>query len=84
MASDVLLCKNAYDPDVTWCKRMADPQYTMDFSDVKPGAKIYWCEVCGPQAHALDKRLNEAFKTCPGFAKRLQDAIDAVEEEDDA
>lgn len=81
MASN-LLCKNATEavPD---CVGTADARYTMDFSDVKPGAKIYWCEVCGPVAHELDRRLNEALKTRPGFAKRLREAIDAAKEEDD-
>jgi hypothetical protein len=79
--SSNLLCQNAADA-APGCVGIADARYTMDFSDVKPGAKIYWCEVCGPVAHEFDKRLNEALKTRPGFAKKLREAIDDAKEKD--
>ncbi|MDA4131847.1 MAG: hypothetical protein OK454_01800 [Thaumarchaeota archaeon] len=63
------------------CGEPADPEYTMDFTDVEPGAYIYWCAVCGPEAKRMNDALDEAFKTRPGFAKELELAIDKAEQE---
>ena len=58
------------------CLGEADERYTMDFTDVEPGAYIYWCAFCGPDANAINDSLQEAFATRPGFAAELQSAID--------
>ena len=57
------------------CVGLADPRYTMDFTDVRPGAYIYWCRSCGPRAHAMTEALDKAFRERPGFAKELESAI---------
>lgn len=61
------------------CLGEADERYTMDFTDVEPGAYIYWCAHCGPEAMIMDKALTEAFETRPGFARELETAMDEVE-----
>ncbi len=63
------------------CLGEADPRYTMDFTDVKPGAFVFWCAHCGPEAHALNEALQEAFDTRPGFASELEKEIERAEEE---
>jgi hypothetical protein len=77
----MILCKN-YDDEAPGCLGMADDRYTMDFSDVEPGAKIYWCSACGPVAHAMDAAIQEAFETRPGFAEEFEEAIETVERGD--
>ncbi len=59
------------------CLGTPDERYTMRFDDIGE-QPILWCASCGPQAHAMDKALKEAFATRPGFAKELETAIDAV------
>lgn len=65
--------------DFEECGNEADPEFTMDFTDVEPGAYIHWCRECGPRAQEMDKALKEAFATRPGFAKQLEEAIDRVQ-----
>lgn len=62
------------------CGAPADPEYTMDFTDVEPGAYIYWCAACGTRAKAMNDALDGAFKTRgPSFAQELEAAIKKVE-----
>jgi hypothetical protein len=48
----------------------------MDFTDVKPGAFIHWCSVCGPRARAIDRALTNKLQNEPGFAEKFKAAID--------
>lgn len=57
------------------CLGEADERYTMDFSDVEPGAKIYWCARCGRWAHEIDKVLVEKLHADPNFADKLEKAM---------
>lgn len=62
------------------CGKLADERYTMDFTDVEPGAFLHWCAECGPRAHAMKDALLEALDTRgPAFARELEAAIDAAE-----
>ena len=70
----MILCKN-HDDAVLGCLGMADDRYTMDFGDVEPGAKLYWCANCGPVMHAMVVALQDAFETRSDFADELQEAI---------
>ena len=64
------------------CGEPADPEYTMDFTDVEPGAYIYWCVACGPEAKMMNEALTEALSTRgPGFVKELETAIEKAEQE---
>ena len=64
------------------CGETADPAYTMDFTDVEPGAYIYWCAACGGVANVMNDALQEAFKTRgPSFAQELEAAIKKAEAE---
>lgn len=65
--------------DAPDCVGEADPRYTMDFTDVEPGAYIYWCSVCGPRANAIDAALQSAMKNRPGFTEQLEKAIEEHE-----
>lgn len=58
------------------CDRAADPRYTMDFTDVEPGAFIYWCDQCGPVAHEMNDALQASFDADPAFKDRLAAQID--------
>ncbi len=58
------------------CGRQADPRYTMDFTDVEPGAFIHWCAACGPASHALNDALQHALETRLGFAAQLEAEMD--------
>lgn len=63
------------------CGKLADERYTMDFTDVKPGAFLYWCAECGPPAHAMNDALVEALETRgPEFARELEARIKEAEE----
>ncbi len=58
------------------CGREADPKYTMSFEDIGKGF-IYWCDVCGPEAHAMDEALDKAFKERGAeFAEQLMTEIE--------
>jgi len=49
----------------------------MDFGDVEPGAKIYWCAFCGPDAHAMNDALVEALEVRgQEFVAEVSEAID--------
>ena len=74
-----ILCQNIKDPDAPWCLGVADARYTMDFSDVEPGSKVYWCAACGPKEKALEKAIMGAFETRSGFEEEFQEALDRVE-----
>lgn len=64
------------------CQKDADPEYTMDFQDVKPGPEgyIYWCKVCGERARMWEKLINKAFATRPGFQEDFKQAITEAEQ----
>ena len=76
-----VMCRN-YADEAPGCLGLADNRYTMDFDDVEPGAKIYWCSHCGPVAHAMDRAIQEACATRPGFAEELREAIDKAKRGD--
>jgi len=84
MATDSSLppCRNFDDPDVPTmgaggCKRPSDPRFTMDFTDVEPGAFVHWCAACGPGAHAMNEALQRAFDTRgDAFTEQLEQAIE--------
>lgn len=61
------------------CDNEADPQYTMDFTDVKPGAYIYWCKACGPLMHEINQTLQDKMSNEEGFTERFAAAMDEVE-----
>jgi hypothetical protein len=74
----MIMCQNYKDPDVPDCLGEADGRYTMDFTDVVPDGKIFWCSVCGPRAQELDAKLQKAFETQPDFAGKLEAEINKV------
>ena len=78
---DNRLCKNAGDPTApAGCLGTPDEQFTMDFTDVEPGAYIRWCAVCGPLAHRINRALQKALDTRgPEFAKKLDAEISKYE-----
>ena len=76
--ADDFLCRNAEDPTYPAdgpCKKIADPKYTLDFTDVEPGAYIRFCSACGPEAHRINDALLGRCESEPGFAERLHTAI---------
>lgn len=85
MAEDSTLppCKNFGDDDGKGgvvCMNRSDPRYTMDFTDVEPGAFIHWCSACGPEAHAMNAALQSAFEDRGDeFTEQLEAAIEAAE-----
>jgi len=78
-----LLCKHAEDPTYPGeCEKIADPQYTMDFTDCESGAYIYWCSACGPGAHRIDRALRRALETRGvAFVRKAQRLIEEAENE---
>ena len=74
------MCKNHGDPDAIDCVGFADDRYTMDFSDIGL-PPIFWCSVCGPEAHELEASIMIAFETRPGFAEEFERAIEKAENE---
>ena len=73
-----LLCKD-HDDDRPGCLKIADPRYTMDFTDVEGGGYIYWCSSCGKWAHEMNKRITHAMENRPGFVEKFRKAIKEVE-----
>jgi hypothetical protein len=71
----VHLCK-----DFEYCHNYADSRYTMDFTDVKPGAYIYWCKECGPKMHAINDVLQDKLDNEPGFAEKLEAEMNKVKQ----
>lgn len=66
-------CQNYGDsPD---CLGKIDERWTMNFTDVQPGAFLKWCSVCGPKAHVMDKAIQKAFIERPNFAENFEEAI---------
>lgn len=63
------------------CLIEADDRYTMDFGDVEPDAKIYWCAACGPEAHAMNEAMKKMGIRDPNFARDLEEAIKAAEKQ---
>lgn len=61
--------------DFEVCGNESDPRYIMDFSDVEPGAYIYWCSKCGPDMHSINDALQEKLNSEPGFTKKLENEI---------
>jgi hypothetical protein len=62
--------------DFEVCGKMADPRYTMDFTDVEPGAFIHWCETCGPFWTEIGEALTEKLREEPAFAGQLEASMD--------
>ncbi len=56
------------------CCSIPDERYTMRFDDIGE-PPIYWCTFCGKEAEELDKIIQEALRTRPGFAEILEQAI---------
>ena len=63
------------------CQGVADPRYTMDYTDVAPGCFIHWCAHCGPIAHTMQSAIDSAFEERPGFAQELSVATDKAQQE---
>lgn len=59
------------------CLGIADSRFTMRFDDIGE-APIYWCSSCGAKAIAMNKALQQAFETRPGFFEELRAAVDEV------
>lgn len=62
------------------CLGEADPEYTMDYTDVEPGAYIHWCSHCGLVAHMMEKLICELSANDPTFVDRFEKAITEVEQ----
>lgn len=60
--------------DFEVCGNEHDDEFTMDFTDVKPGAFIYWCSECGLTARLLEEELMEKLKD-PTFKDKLETAL---------
>ena len=63
------------------CLIEADPEYTMDYSDVDPtDPYIYWCSHCGPIQHEIEKVLMDKMRGPGGdeFAEKFKQAIKKV------
>ncbi len=67
-----IVCRDYGNPG---CLGVPDERYTMDFSDVEPGAKIYWCTHCGPEAHAMADILENTIAT---RGKEFTDKLDGL------
>jgi hypothetical protein len=61
------------------CGAPSDPEQTMDFSDIEPGALLFWCTPCGERAHAMKALLDEALADDPRFAAKLEHEIEKAE-----
>lgn len=66
------------------CLIEADERFTMRFDDL--GAPpLHWCSHCGPEAHAMNAALMEAFATRgPEFTAEMTAAIEKAEAENRA
>lgn len=79
---EVNFCNNAKDPvPVKGCLRVADPLYTMDFTDVEDNAFVHWCSACGPEAHLMEKLITKAIESQPGFRDKLEKVLDKAEKD---
>ena len=76
-------CKNESDPTApAGCLGVPDEQYTMDFTDVEPGAYIYWCSACGPEAKEMYDIITNALETRgPEFQEQFRKQVEAAERE---
>lgn len=72
------LCRNYRDRDCVGCLGDADERYTMHFDDIGE-PPLFWCSFCGPGVHDMNAALEQALKTRPGFAEKLEAAINATE-----
>lgn len=61
--------------DFERCGNEHDERYTMDFTDVEPGAYIYWCSSCGPLMHEIDKALQQKINNEPGFVQKFEKEV---------
>lgn len=61
--------------DFEVCGNVSDPKYTMDFTDVEPGAYIHWCAECGPVWNEVNDNLTERIENENGFVVKLEKAI---------
>jgi hypothetical protein len=73
---------NDYGQGKPGCLGVADPAYTMDYSDVESGAFIHWCSVCGAEAQKLEAAIQIAFQTRPDFEADFRAAIEQAEKKD--
>lgn len=64
--------------DFEVCGNLSDPAFTMDFTDVEPGAYIYWCRDCGPVWSRVSDILDDKLKAdrAGTFADALSTAMD--------
>lgn len=60
--------------DFEICGNEHDDNYTMDFTDVEPGAYIYWCGACGPLMHDINNSLQKALKD-PEFKEKFEKEV---------
>lgn len=65
--------------DFAECGNEADPNYTMDYTDVGPGKYIYWCSKCGPIWHTVETALTIQLRTEPGFAEKFKEELKKYE-----
>ena len=65
--------------DFEFCGNEADERFTMDFTDVEPGAYIYWCASCGPTWHNIEKDIMKKMDDEPGFKEKFEKAINNAE-----
>lgn len=72
-------CQDYGDAGAPWCKGEVDERFTMDFTDVEPGALIKWCSACGPIAHRMQAAIEKAFDEREGFAEEFRTAIENAE-----
>lgn len=61
--------------DHEYCGNIADPQYTMDFTEVEPGAYIHWCSSCGPLWAEVNEALTEKLDEDPVFKEKFEKAL---------
>ncbi len=61
--------------DFEVCGNEADERFTMDFTDVEPGAFIHWCATCGPVWHGVEKAINAKDAADPKFKEQFADAV---------
>lgn len=69
------LCRDHDEPTKIGCLKVADPKYTMDFTDVEPGAYIYWCSACGPDSHKINETIKKVAEEDPGFVEKFANAL---------
>lgn len=64
--------------DFEHCGNPSDPRYTLDFTDVEPGAFIHFCATCGPLWAEVAEAIEDRARNEPGFAEKLEAEIEKV------